>query len=111
MCAPRWCWRKSRRAARAALRTGSQTNLFATIPDTILTVFGLLLAAVIIVPLVRWGFVNAQWTGTDRSFCATVAQGGIQPDGWSGACWAFVSAKFEHSCSAAIRSRSAGASS
>ena len=25
----------------------------------------------------------------------TVAQGGIQPDGWSGACWAFVNAKFE----------------
>ena len=49
----------------------------------------------IIVPLVRWGFVNALWVGTDRSFCATVAQGGIQPDGWSGACWAFVSAKFQ----------------
>ena len=73
----------------------AQTNLFATIPDTILTVFGLLLTAVIVVPLVRWGFVNAVWTGTDRSFCATVAQGGIQPDGWSGACWAFVSAKFQ----------------
>ena len=71
-------------------RTGPQTNLFATIPDTILTVLGLLLAAVIIVPLVRWGFVDAQWIGTDRSFCATVAQGGVQPDGWSGACWAFV---------------------
>ena len=73
----------------------AQTNLFATIPDTILTIFGLLLTAVIVVPLVRWGFVNAQWVGTDRSFCATVAQGGIQPDGWSGACWAFVSAKFQ----------------
>ena len=33
-----------------------QTNLFATIPDTILTVFGLLLTAVIVVPLVRWAF-------------------------------------------------------
>ena len=73
----------------------AQTNLFATVPDTILTIFGLLLTAVIVVPLVRWGFVNAVWSGTDRSFCATVAQGGIQPDGWSGACWAFVAAKFQ----------------
>src|SRR5512147_2488625 len=72
-----------------------QKNLFATVSDTILTIFGLLLAAVIIVPLVRWGFVYAQWIGSDRSVCATIAQGGIQPDGWSGACWAFVSAKFE----------------
>jgi len=72
-----------------------QTNLFATIPDTILTVLGVLLTVAIVVPLARWGILNAQWTGTDRSFCATVAQGGIQPDGWSGACWAFVSAKFD----------------
>src|SRR5690606_1176548 len=42
----------------------------------------------------RWAFVDAVWTGTDRTVCATVAQGGIQPDGWSGACWAFVNAKF-----------------
>ena len=60
----------------------AQTNLFATIPDAILTIFGLLLTVVIVVPLARWGFVNAVWSGTDRSFCATVAQGGIQPDGW-----------------------------
>src|SRR5690606_22217429 len=41
-----------------------------------------------------WAFIDAQWTGTDRTFCATTAQGGIQPDEWSGACWAFVQAKF-----------------
>ena len=33
------------------------------------------------------------WTGENRAVCSTIAQGGIQPDGWSGACWAFVNAK------------------
>lgn len=69
-------------------------NLFASPTDTILTLFGLLVVAYFLPPAIRWLFVDAQWTGTDRSFCATVAQGGIQPDGWSGACWAFVRAKF-----------------
>jgi general L-amino acid transport system permease protein len=45
--------------------------------------------------LVDWLFIKAVWHGTDRSFCATVAQGGTQPDGWSGACWAFVGSKFD----------------
>ena len=95
MCEPRWCWRRSRPRGASGFTHWAQTNLFATIPDTILTVFGLLLTAVIVVPLVRWGLIHAVWSGTDRTFCATAAQGGIQPDGWSGACWAFVSAKFQ----------------
>lgn len=69
-------------------------NLFASVGDSILTIIGLLLVAYLLPPFLEWAFVNAQWTGTDRSFCATVAQGGVQPDGWSGACWAFVQAKF-----------------
>jgi len=69
-------------------------NLFATPADTLLTIIGLLLIAVILPPFFNWAFINAAWTGTDRSACATVAQGGGQPDGWSGACWAFVNAKF-----------------
>ncbi|MEP9397357.1 amino acid ABC transporter permease [Mesorhizobium sp. KR2-14] len=69
-------------------------NLFASVPDTILTILGLALLALILPPLFRWAFLEAQWFGTDRTFCATVSQGGIQPDGWSGACWAFVRAKF-----------------
>jgi general L-amino acid transport system permease protein len=72
-----------------------RVNLFATVSDTILTFVGLLFVAWLVPPLLDWAFFSAQWTGTDRSFCATVAQGGIQPDGWSGACWAFVRAKFE----------------
>ncbi len=61
-------------------------NLFSSVSDSVLAYF--------LPPFLEWAFLNAQWTGTDRTFCATVAQGGIQPDGWSGACWAFVQAKF-----------------
>jgi general L-amino acid transport system permease protein len=72
----------------------ARTNLFATPTDTVLTLFFLALLAWFLPAMVNWLFVNAQWTGDNRTFCATVAQGGIQPDGWSGACWAFVTNKF-----------------
>jgi general L-amino acid transport system permease protein len=72
-----------------------RTNLFATPLDAVLTVVGLLLVAYILPPFINWAFLDAQWTGTDRTFCLTETQGGIQPDGWAGACWAFVNAKFE----------------
>jgi general L-amino acid transport system permease protein len=71
-----------------------RANLFATHKDAILTIIAALLLVYYIPPLINWLFLSAQWTGTDRSVCATVAQGGIQPDGWAGACWAFVGAKF-----------------
>jgi len=45
--------------------------------------------------MINWLFIQAVWTGTDRTFCATTVQGGTQPDGWSGACWAFVNAKLD----------------
>jgi general L-amino acid transport system permease protein len=70
-------------------------NLFATLPDTVLTLIGLLILWYSVPPLIGWLFIDAQWTGADRTACATVAQGGIQPDGWAGACWAFVGAKFQ----------------
>jgi general L-amino acid transport system permease protein len=72
-----------------------RTNLFATVTDSILSVIAILLIVYFLPPLLDWLFFSAQWTGTDRSFCATVAQGGIQPEGWAGACWAFVGSKFE----------------
>jgi general L-amino acid transport system permease protein len=70
-------------------------SLFSSIGDTILTIIGLLILAYLLPPLINWALIDAQWTGTDRTFCATAAQGGIQPEGWSGACWAFVGAKFQ----------------
>ncbi|TAM97397.1 MAG: amino acid ABC transporter permease [Rhizobiaceae bacterium] len=73
----------------------ARKNLFASAGDTILTLFGVALIALIVPPLLDWVLVHAQWTGTDRAFCATKSQGGIHPDGWSGACWAFVGQKFQ----------------
>ncbi len=69
-------------------------NLLATPIDAVLTILALLALAWFLPPLINWLFIQASWVGPDRSVCATVAQGGLQPDGWSGACWAFVNAKF-----------------
>ncbi|CCV06115.1 amino-acid transporter subunit; membrane component of ABC superfamily [Mesorhizobium metallidurans STM 2683] len=71
-----------------------RTNLIGSVGDAILTIIGIALVVMILPQVINWAFINAQWTGPDRSVCATVAQGGIQADGWSGACWAFVNAKF-----------------
>ncbi|SDN42896.1 amino acid ABC transporter permease [Ensifer sp. YR511] len=70
-------------------------HLFSSVGDALLTILGLAILAYILPPFVRWAIIEAQWTGTDRTFCATVSQGGLHPDGWSGACWAFVDAKIE----------------
>lgn len=70
-------------------------NLFATPLDSVLTIMAILLLAWFLPPMVKWLFIDAAWTGGGRGVCATVAQGGSQPEGWSGACWAFVGAKFD----------------
>jgi general L-amino acid transport system permease protein len=72
-----------------------RTNMLSTPADIVLTLVGLLIVALIVPPFLNWAFFSAVWSGPDRSVCATVAQGGIRPEGWSGACWAFVGAKFE----------------
>ncbi|ASW06503.1 MULTISPECIES: amino acid ABC transporter permease [unclassified Rhizobium] len=69
-------------------------NLFATPKDIVLTVLAITFLAWVIPHLIDWLFLNAVWSGTDRTFCATTVQGGTQPDGWNAACWAFVRAKF-----------------
>ena len=73
----------------------ARTNLFATPVDSVMTLCAAALLIWFVPPLFSWLFVTAQWTGTDRTFCTTVEQGGIQPDGWSGACWAFIGAKWK----------------
>lgn len=70
-------------------------NLFATPLDAMLTVLGLILVAWLLPPVIQWMLIDAAWTGTDRTACLTIAQGGVQSEGWSGACWAFVNAKYE----------------
>jgi general L-amino acid transport system permease protein len=71
-----------------------RTKLFATPKDIILTVLAIAFLVYIIPPLVQWLFIHATWTGTDRTACLTQEQGGALPNGQSGACWAFVNAKF-----------------
>lgn len=70
-------------------------NLFASTKDTVLTIIGLLFLAWLLPPALNWLFIDAAWTGGGRGVCATISQGGAQPEGWSGACWAFVSAKID----------------
>lgn len=70
-------------------------NLFATPKDAVLTILALLVLAWLIPDAVNWLFIKAVWSGADRTVCATTEQiGGIQPAGWSGACWAFVQSRF-----------------
>jgi general L-amino acid transport system permease protein len=69
-------------------------NLFATPVDSVLTVLALLAVGWALPQILGWTIFNAQWTGVDRTACLTVDQGGALPAGWSGACWAFVWAKF-----------------
>ncbi len=53
--------------------------------------------------MLTWGFVkftliDAVWSDPDgnlRDMCLTVAQGGTHPEGWYGACWPFVDAKWK----------------
>ncbi len=70
-------------------------NLLATPLDAVLTIIALLVLAWFLPPAIKWLFIDASWTGGGRGVCATAAQGGSQPEGWSGACWAFVGAKFD----------------
>lgn len=69
-------------------------NLFATPFDSALTILSALFLAWLLPQVLGWALFNAVWTGPDRSVCLTVDQGGQLPSGWSGACWAFVNAKF-----------------
>ncbi|WP_405030073.1 amino acid ABC transporter permease [Neorhizobium sp. 2083] len=71
-----------------------RVNLLATPKDIVLTILALAVLALAIPPALNWLFLQASWFGSDRSVCATVVQGGIQPDGWKGACWAFVKDRF-----------------
>jgi general L-amino acid transport system permease protein len=69
-------------------------NLFASITDTILTIVAIAAILYFIPGALKWLFLDAAWAGMDRTACTTVTQGGVQPDGWSGACWVYVGTRF-----------------
>ncbi|WP_417413170.1 amino acid ABC transporter permease [Hoeflea sp.] len=62
-----------------------KVNLFATPRDTVLTILTFLFLLWIVPPIIDWAFISAVWTGESREAC--LAPG-------TGACWAFVEAKF-----------------
>lgn len=69
-------------------------NLFASWGDSLLTIVAILAILYYVPPAIDWLFLSAVWTGTDRTACLTVDQGGALPTGWSGACWAYVGDRF-----------------
>jgi general L-amino acid transport system permease protein len=68
----------------------ARRNLFASIKDSILTIVVGIVIVWFVLSTVDFLFLKAVWSGENRTACATIAQGGVQPDGWSGACWAYV---------------------
>ena len=73
---------------RVAPRSASEwlrENLFSSPLNGLATILAVLFLAWALPPLVRWLFIDAAWSGADRTVCAP-------PE--VGACWAFVKAKF-----------------
>lgn len=69
--------------------------LFGNLGDSLLTLAALALLVWAVPIAARWLLFDAAWVGTGREVCSTVAQGGVRPEGWTGACWAFVGAKMD----------------
>ena len=61
-----------------------QENLFSSIPNTILTLFGVYLIYLSLPPLFHFAFTDAVWEGDNREACVDT----------HGACWAYVKAYF-----------------
>ena len=69
-------------------------NLFASTTDSIMTIVALVALLYYLPGVLNWLFLSAVWTGSDRTACLTTVQGGALPEGWSGACWAYVGDRF-----------------
>src|SRR5262245_10975461 len=66
-----------------------RTRLFNSPTNILITIVSALLLWVIVVPAVRFAFIDAVWTGTDRTACLPKNPGDVV-----GACWPFIQAKF-----------------
>lgn len=62
----------------------AKTNLFATPLNSIVTVLMLLFILWGLIPIIQWAFIDADWSGQQRSDCTS-----------GGACWAFVKVRFD----------------
>ncbi|WP_026380830.1 amino acid ABC transporter permease [Afifella pfennigii] len=65
-------------------------NLFSSWLNGAMTVLALYVIWVIVPPLLNFAFFDAVWEGASREACATQQQGGVQPNGWFGACWPYI---------------------
>lgn len=57
-----------------------RANLFNSIPNTLLTMFAIFVAAELIPPFIRWAVIDSTWTAANGQECRKAA----------GACWAFI---------------------
>ncbi len=71
---------------------------FGSIVMIILTAAVLYCGVMLLWGMVKFTLIDAVWTDPDglkRAVCTTIAQGGVHPDDWFGACWPFVDAKWK----------------
>src|SRR6266478_5351101 len=68
-----------------------RANLFSSPFNIVLTLIVALLIAWTIPPLVKFLFIDASWSGTDREACIATP---TRPE--AGACWAFVRERFAY---------------
>jgi general L-amino acid transport system permease protein len=66
-----------------------RTRLFNSPTNILLTILGILLLWVTVIPAVRFLLIDAVWRGIDRNACLAENAGHVV-----GACWPFVQAKF-----------------
>ena len=60
-----------------------QKRLFGDLPTAVVTILLAVLMVSALVPILRWGLLNATWNGTTRADCVA-----------GGACWVFIKARF-----------------
>ncbi|MEM8797078.1 MAG: amino acid ABC transporter permease [Pseudomonadota bacterium] len=70
-------------------------NLFASVPDTIMTLITLYALYLVLPSIFDFAFTSAQWSGEGREACATENQGGVRSNDWFGACWPYVGANMK----------------
>ena len=66
-----------------------RTRLFNSPTNILITIVSLLLLWVIVVPALKFAFIDAVWIGKDRTACLPKNPGDVV-----GACWPFIQAKF-----------------
>ncbi len=69
-----------------------RANLLYPWYNAILTLLAIVIIFLVAPPFFEFVFINGVWTAEGREQCTTIAQGGVQPDGWAGGCWAYVGA-------------------